>query len=74
MDAPDVKMLCAIAQHESALNIVSSSPGISALALVAGEGNLSAIVANENLHSQQTCNESARGQAFRLLQRVALAK
>ena len=45
MDAPDVKMLCAIAQHESALNIVSSAGGISALALVAGEGNLAAIVA-----------------------------
>ena len=45
MDAPDVKMLCAIAQHESALNIISSAGGISALALVAGEGNLAAIVA-----------------------------
>ena len=45
MDAPDVKMLCAIAQHESALNIISSLGGISALALVAGEGELSAVVA-----------------------------
>jgi hypothetical protein len=45
MDAPDVKMLCAMAQHESALKILSSLGGISALALVAGEGELSAIVA-----------------------------
>jgi hypothetical protein len=45
MDAPDVKMLCAIAQHKSALNILCSLGGISALALVAGEGVLSAIVA-----------------------------
>lgn len=48
MDAPDVKMLCAMAQHESALKILSSLGGISALSLVAGEGELAAIVALKN--------------------------
>lgn len=45
MDAPDVAMLCAIAQHENALRILRSIGGFHALAQVAGEGELSAIEA-----------------------------
>merc|ERR1712137_1178593 len=44
-DAPDVKMLCAIAQHSSALKIIASIGGLHALSLIAAEGELSAIVA-----------------------------
>jgi FYVE zinc finger/WW domain len=45
MTAPDVAMLCAIAQHEEALRIVRSIGGFHALAQVAGEGEISAIEA-----------------------------
>lgn len=45
MDAPDVAMLCAIAQHDEALLTLRSIGGLHALSLVAGEGELSAMVA-----------------------------
>ena len=45
MDAPDVAMLCAIAQHEEALLTLRSIGGLHALSLVAAEGNVSALVA-----------------------------
>jgi FYVE zinc finger len=45
MAAPDVAMLCALAQHEEALQILLAIGGFHALAQVAGEGNISAIEA-----------------------------
>ena len=45
MEAPDVKMLCAIAQHSTALKIIASIGGLHALSLIAAEGELSAIMA-----------------------------
>jgi hypothetical protein len=45
MAAPDVAMLCAIAQHEKALQIIRSIGGFHALAQVASEGELSAVLA-----------------------------
>jgi hypothetical protein len=45
MDAPDVAMLCAVAQHESSLQILRSIGGLHALCLIASEGELSAIKA-----------------------------
>lgn len=45
METPDVAMLCAISQHEQALRILRSIGGFHALALVAGEGELSALEA-----------------------------
>jgi hypothetical protein len=45
MDAPDVSMLCAVAQHESALQILRSIGGLHALCLIASEGDPSAITA-----------------------------
>lgn len=52
MDAPDVAMLCAVAQHESALQILRSIGGLHALCLIASEGDPSAIHAlyQVNLH------------------------
>ena len=43
MGAPDIAMLCAISQHESALHILRSIGGFHALAQIAGEGELAAI-------------------------------
>jgi hypothetical protein len=45
MEAPDVVMLCAMAQHDKALEILGEVGGLHALSLIAAEGNLSAIVA-----------------------------
>ena len=45
LDAPDVAMLCAIAQHEESLKILRSIGGLHALSLVAAEGEVSALVA-----------------------------
>ena len=45
MDAPDVKLLCAIAQHGNALKVIASIGGLHALSLVAAEGELSAVLA-----------------------------
>jgi hypothetical protein len=45
MDAPDVGLLCALAQHEGALHILKSLGGFHALAQVASEGELSAMAA-----------------------------
>mmetsp|Transcript_10306 Transcript_10306/g.28438 ORF Transcript_10306/g.28438 Transcript_10306/m.28438 type:complete len:2169 (+) Transcript_10306:173-6679(+) len=45
MDAPDLGMLCAIAQHEAALKVIRSLGGLHALSLVAAEGNLLAMAA-----------------------------
>lgn len=44
-EAPDVAMLCAIAQHDEALSVLKSIGGLHALSLVAAEGELSAMVA-----------------------------
>ena len=52
MDAPDVKMLCAIAQHTSGLQAIASIGGLHALSLIAAEGELSAIFA-----LQHACKE-----------------
>jgi hypothetical protein len=45
LDAPDVGLLCAVAQHEKALNILRSIGGLHAIAQVAADGELSAIIA-----------------------------
>jgi hypothetical protein len=45
MDAPDLGMLCAIAQHDAAWTVIRSLGGLHALSLVAAEGKLSAMVA-----------------------------
>lgn len=45
MDAPDLAMLCALAQHDEALKILRSVGGLHALSLVAGEGELMAMTA-----------------------------
>jgi hypothetical protein len=57
MDAPDVSMLCAVAQHESALQILRSIGGLHALCLIASEGDPSAINA---LHQVSLCCSSAQ--------------
>jgi len=44
-EAPDVAMLCAIAQHGEALSVLQSMGGLHALSLVAAEGELSAMTA-----------------------------
>lgn len=43
MDAPDVAMLCAIAQHDSAMQVLRAIGGLHAIAQVAGEGEITAI-------------------------------
>lgn len=43
MDAPDVAMLCALAQHDVALQALRSVGGLHAIAMVAGEGEITAI-------------------------------
>eukprot|EP00529_Nitzschia_sp_RCC80_P002265 CAMPEP_0113516958 /NCGR_PEP_ID=MMETSP0014_2-20120614/41926_1 /TAXON_ID=2857 /ORGANISM="Nitzschia sp." /LENGTH=2154 /DNA_ID=CAMNT_0000413969 /DNA_START=305 /DNA_END=6769 /DNA_ORIENTATION=- /assembly_acc=CAM_ASM_000159 len=48
MDAPDVAMLCAIAQHDSALQVLRSIGGLHAIAQVAGEGEITAVLALKN--------------------------
>ena len=45
MDAPDVAMLCAIAQHDVALQALRSLGGLHAIAMIAGEGEITAILA-----------------------------
>lgn len=45
IDAPDVAMMCAIAQHEGALTVLRAIGGLHALSLVAGEGVPSAMTA-----------------------------
>jgi len=45
MEAPDVSMLCAIAQYESALQVLRSIGGLHAIAQVAGEGEITAVLA-----------------------------
>jgi len=45
MDAPDVAMLCAVAQHPPALKILRSIGGLAALSQIASEGELSALLA-----------------------------
>jgi hypothetical protein len=57
MTAPDVAMLCAIVQHEEALHVVRSSGGLHALAQVAGEGAISAIVAIRKVRSMSDACE-----------------
>jgi hypothetical protein len=49
MAAPDVAMLCAVAQHEKALQILRSIGGLHALAQVASEGELSAVLALQSV-------------------------
>jgi len=45
MDAPDVSMLCAIAQHDVALQALRSVGGLHAIAMIAGEGEIAAVLA-----------------------------
>ncbi|KAG7362774.1 WW domain containing protein [Nitzschia inconspicua] len=45
MDAPDVAMLCAIAQHDSALQVLRTIGGLHAIAQIAGEGEITALQA-----------------------------
>jgi len=45
MEAPDVAMLCAIAQHDVALQALRSVGGLHAIAMIAGEGELDAVLA-----------------------------
>jgi len=45
MEAPDVAMLCAIAQHDVALQVLRSVGGLHAIAQIAGEGNITAVLA-----------------------------
>ena len=45
LDAPDVAMLCAVAQHTDALAKLRSIGGLHALSLVAAEGDISALEA-----------------------------
>jgi len=45
MDAPDVAMLCALAQHDVALQALRSVGGLHAIAMVAGEGEITAVLA-----------------------------
>ena len=44
-DAPDVSMLCALAQHDIALQALRSVGGLHAIAMVAGEGEITAVLA-----------------------------
>jgi hypothetical protein len=54
LDAPDVAMLCAIAQHDESLQILRSIGGLHALSLIAAEGEVSALVA-----LKKACNGDA---------------
>ena len=45
MDAPDVALLCAIAQHDIALQALRSVGGLHAIAMVASEGEITAVLA-----------------------------
>jgi hypothetical protein len=45
MEAPDVAMLCAIAQHDVALQVLRSVGGLHAIAQIAGEGEITAVFA-----------------------------
>jgi len=45
MDAPDVSLLCALAQHDVALQALRSVGGLHAIAMVAGEGEITAVLA-----------------------------
>ena len=45
MEAPDLAMLCALAQHDEALTTLRGIGGLHALSLVAGEGELMAMAA-----------------------------
>lgn len=45
LNTPEVAMLCAIAQHDDALQLLRKIGGLNALGLVAGEGEVSALVA-----------------------------
>ncbi|CAB9527939.1 expressed unknown protein [Seminavis robusta] len=44
MNAPDVAMLCAVAQHDAALQILRRIGGLHALSQIASEGELSAVL------------------------------
>jgi hypothetical protein len=55
MDAPDIAMLCAIAQHENALKVLRTIGGFHALAQVASEGELSAIDALRKVRNSRLC-------------------
>ncbi|VEU37777.1 unnamed protein product [Pseudo-nitzschia multistriata] len=45
MNTPDVAMLCAISQHDIALQNLRSFGGLHAIAMIAGEGEITAILA-----------------------------
>ena len=57
MAAPDVAMLCALAQHEESLQILLAIGGFHALAQVAGEGDISAIEAIAKVRSTLDATE-----------------
>jgi hypothetical protein len=61
MVAPDVAMLCAVAQHEKALQILRSIGGLHALAQIASEGELSAVLALQRVRIcvSELLNESS---------------
>ncbi|KAL3920939.1 MAG: hypothetical protein SGILL_003011 [Bacillariaceae sp.] len=45
IEAPDVAMLCAIAQHDGALQVLRSIGGLHAIAQIAAEGEITAVLA-----------------------------
>ena len=55
MAAPDVAMLCAVAQYEKALEVLRSIGGLHALAQVASEGELSALLALQRVSVSAMC-------------------
>jgi hypothetical protein len=54
MHAPDVAILCAIAQHDAALQVLRSIGGLHAIAQIAGEGEITAVLA-----LQKGCKDDA---------------
>jgi FYVE zinc finger/WW domain len=67
MEAPDVKMLCALAQHEDALDIISSLGGVSALCLIAGEGDYSAITALKKVKAENLIQANGHHSILKML-------
>jgi hypothetical protein len=67
LDAPDVSMLCAVAQYDSALQILRSIGGLHALAQVAAEGELTAIVALERVRIDYPWTDASRSTSICLI-------
>lgn len=68
LDAPDVSMLCAVAQHGAALEILRSIGGLHALAQVAADGEFSAIYALQEVCVRNSWGISSRHHSLCLLQ------